>query len=158
MLCSICNSKEAVCERSVDSSVGKIKTYLCLECLQKISSPIEESSHVSDFWNKDNKEIVCSNCGTSLEKFLNSNYVGCAKCYENFDADIERVVVSIHGKCSNVGKVPERIFNQNVNKYTKKSAIDRAWDPNNIEYSNGGDKNWENKIYIKMSLLQAELE
>lgn len=143
MLCSMCNQREAVCERAVDSVVGKIKTYLCLECLQKVSSPLEESAPLADFWNNENYKVVCPSCGTKLDDFLNSSFVGCAKCYDSFDADIERVVSTIHGKCTNVGKVPEKLFNQNVKKYTKKSAIDMSWDPNNMQtdYYEGGKKN-----------------
>lgn len=63
-----------------------------------------------DFDNDDfsiNRRIYCKNCGTSLNDFLDTGFVGCAQCYETFRTYALKLAEDIHGRGIHIGKVPK---------------------------------------------------
>ena len=120
MLCSMCNFKDAVCEKVIDLGYGKVDVYLCESCALKVkSNESEKESEISDFWKADNLEVVCPRCKQTVSNFEKTNYVGCEKCYEVFRPEVERAISIIHGNTYHVGKMPEKMFNGQSKKYVK---------------------------------------
>ncbi len=120
MLCSMCNFKDAVCEKVIDLGYGKVDVYLCESCALKVKSNEEvKEPEISDFWQADNLEVVCPRCKQTVSNFEKTNYVGCEKCYEVFRPEVERAISIIHGNTHHVGKMPEKMFNGQSKKYVK---------------------------------------
>lgn len=121
MLCSMCNFKDAVCEKTIDMGYGKFVVYLCESCALKVKSNEEtKEEELSDFWKTENMEVICPRCKTTVSTFEQSNYVGCEKCYEVFRPEVERAISIIHGNSHHVGKVPEKVFNKQSQNYNRK--------------------------------------
>ncbi len=117
MLCSMCKFKQAVCEKNIDLGYGQVDVYLCKDCSEKVVENIKEpEAEVLDFWTTENCEITCHICKLTATQFEKSNYVGCERCYEVFQPEIERAVALVHGKTNHVGKVPEQILQQESKK------------------------------------------
>ena len=120
MLCSMCNFKDAVCEKVIDLGYGKVDVYLCESCALKVkSNESEKESEISDFWKADNLEVVCPRCKQTVSNFEKTNYVGCEKCYEVFRPEVERAISIIHGNTHHVGKMPEKMFNSQSKKFVR---------------------------------------
>lgn len=120
MLCSMCNFKDAVCEKVIDLGYGKVDVYLCEACSVKVKNNEEvKEPEISDFWSADNMEVVCPVCKQTVSGFEQSNYVGCEKCYEVFRPEVERAVSIIHGNTHHVGKMPEKVFAGQSKKFNR---------------------------------------
>lgn len=67
-------------------------------------------SKVKQDWNNDfgQKSIVCNRCGTTLDDFLNTGFVGCSDCYKAFYAYLKDFSLDVHGRCVHTGKVPSK--------------------------------------------------
>lgn len=132
MLCSMCNFKDAVCEKVIDLGYGKVDVYLCEACAVKVKSNENvKDEEISDFWNSGNMEVVCPRCKRRVSDFEQTSYVGCEKCYEVFKPEVERAISIIHGNTHHVGKVPEQVFAGQSNRFHKEKLsrdMDRAID------------------------------
>lgn len=53
------------------------------------------------------KVVVCENCGTTLDDFMDSGFVGCAECYKTFAVHARKFAEDMHGRAIHVGKVPK---------------------------------------------------
>lgn len=123
MLCSMCNFKDAVVEKTIDLGYGKVSAYLCEGCALKVKvNESEKEEEISSFWNIENTEVVCPRCKQTASGFEKSNYVGCEKCYEVFKPEIERAVAIIHGNSHHVGKMPEAVLESQSKKYHKENV------------------------------------
>lgn len=123
MLCSMCNQKEAVMDREVDLGYGKVHVFLCESCANKVQqNQPEPTVEVLDFWTQDEGTLVCPKCKATAQDIEKTNYVGCDKCYQVFEPEIERVLTIIQGKCSHVGKSPSKYMSFNKPK-TSSSKI-----------------------------------
>lgn len=112
MLCSMCNFKEAVCEKDLEVDFGRVHVYLCNDCAMKVCFKEAEKKEFvqNDFWSSQTYQAVCPSCKMTADDFERSNCVGCEKCYETFLPEVEKAVTLIHGKSHHVGKVPENVF------------------------------------------------
>ncbi len=52
---------------------------------------------------------VCPICGISFYEFRNEGRLGCPHDYICFDAELEPLIVNIHGATEHVGKRPQRL-------------------------------------------------
>lgn len=68
---------------------------------------------------------VCQSCGNSLLDFKNYGKLGCSKCYETFENQIDDIIRSIQGNCQHTGKVPKRIGNYTLNDNKELSKLDQ---------------------------------
>ncbi len=80
-------------------------------------------SKVKQDWNNDfgQKIVVCNRCGTTLDDFLNTGFVGCSDCYKAFYSDLKDFSLDVHGRCVHTGKVPSK----EATKASKKREIAR---------------------------------
>ena len=68
-----------------------------------------------------NYSVVCRYCKTNIQDFLDTGFVGCARCYEAFKAQARELALDIHGRIGHNGKVPKK----EVTKASKKRELER---------------------------------
>lgn len=54
------------------------------------------------------QEVYCKVCKISLKDFLDTGFVGCARCYEVFKPYVRDFAIDVHGRANHVGKVPKK--------------------------------------------------
>ena len=80
---------------------GKTNSYsVCEDCLHKEAA----TSTIEALVDKNS----CSNCGATLNEILKGSRMGCAKCYDNFDATLEHMLAALHNisKAKHTGRIP----------------------------------------------------
>lgn len=50
--------------------------------------------------------LRCQACGLSFERFTRTGFLGCARCYEAFESQLEPILRRLHGQTQHAGKVP----------------------------------------------------
>lgn len=134
MLCDNCGKREAVVAYTKMKESGMEVVHLCAQCAKDImSSELDftnelnnklgefinemmkfaggESSQIDETLNK-----LCPDCKKSLKDILESNEVGCEKCYENFEEEIESILLSLNLTSSHKGKIPKTAGEESVKK------------------------------------------
>ncbi|MBO5910101.1 MAG: hypothetical protein J6Q15_01185 [Clostridia bacterium] len=103
MLCDKCKKYEA-CYHSTLVVNGDVKsTHLCEKCAQKEgvfnkmhNSIFDEFRSLANFLSFDDfDDKYCPECNWSLKQFKNSGMLGCDKCYNAFEDEIEDIVKRI---------------------------------------------------------------
>ncbi len=126
MVCTKCGLRPATTEIWQRYNDRTEKMFLCDECakdykpnvgfddfcvLDKLmeNSPISLLSGLSSFFGdeKETKKLICPNCRTTADEFLNTGFVGCTRCYEVFEPLIARTVKKIQQSDRHVGKKPQ---------------------------------------------------
>jgi protein arginine kinase activator len=115
MLCDECKMNEAV-YRSVKVVNGRrTEKYLCESC-QKLYGGLEFLKFgLGDFFStltdaeprEAKRQQVCGNCGQTLDNFLQTGMLGCAKCYSEFGAVLKPIILKTQGRTQHMGKVPK---------------------------------------------------
>lgn len=72
-----------------------------------IAQNLNQYSDVLEAPSQPKKVIVCDNCGTTLDDFLDTGFVGCAECYKVFSVHARKFAEDMHGRAIHVGKVPK---------------------------------------------------
>ena len=65
--------------------------------------------------------IRCKICGTTLDDFMDTGFVGCAECYKSFKDYAINLALDIHGRSAHIGKVPKA----EATKAVKKRELER---------------------------------
>lgn len=100
MLCDKCKKYEA-CYHSTLVVNGEVKsTHLCEHCATKegvfnkrYTSIFDEFRSLTNFLGFDDfDEKICPECHWSLKNFKVNGTLGCPKCYETFEQEIEDIV------------------------------------------------------------------
>ncbi|MBQ7798010.1 MAG: hypothetical protein IJ371_02700 [Clostridia bacterium] len=100
MLCDKCKKHEA-CYHSTLVINGEVKTtHLCENCATKegvfnktYNSIFDEFRSLTNFLGFDDfEDKTCPNCNWTLRQFKRLGMLGCDKCYDAFDEDIEDIV------------------------------------------------------------------
>jgi len=149
MLCQKCHKNLATVRYAevVDGKVADI--HLCPDCLSRqqdrSASGFELSGSIPAAKSSPRPQLLrprpraprtCKSCMTKLLTVLDSGKVGCAHCYAHFSADIEPMLVALHGsaqhkgKTSRVGDVRARLRSD---LQTKRSLLRSALETENYE-------------------------
>ena len=100
MKCDKCKIKEA-CYHSTLVVNGEVKsTHLCEDCATKegvfnktYNSIFDEFRSLTNFLGFDDfEDKSCPECRWTLWQFKNSGLLGCNKCYDSFEEEIEDIV------------------------------------------------------------------
>ena len=114
MLCQKCkNNEETVHIRQNVNGVKK-ELMLCAECSEKDGMhPFLKDDLFSGFFSdsilgvrfaEDQKK--CDGCGMTRRELATSGRAGCAKCYEVFSAELDKIIYGIHGNAKHTGALP----------------------------------------------------
>lgn len=105
MLCQVCNKNLAVREVTLHRNGIKTTLNLCNECHRKVCVSSQREIDVM-IEEQGKNAVVCKKCGTTLNEFLKSGYVGCGKCYEIFSDDVTKGLIDIQAGIKHTGKRP----------------------------------------------------
>ena len=124
MICQNCMQRESVVHLTKIVNGQTTQTHLCQECAQKIQgfSFAIYPGMVPDFLqalfghdpinNEQGLEVTlqekCSGCDRTFIQIQQAGRMGCGKCYDKFQSQMELLLRRIHGGVNHVGKVPER--------------------------------------------------
>ncbi len=124
MKCSKCGLREATTEvlHSINGHAEKL--YLCDECaaafrpdmgFDKLGifdkllgvSPMGLVTNFGGLFDtQSDRSIVCPDCKTTSEEFLQTGFVGCPRCYEVFEPLVRRTVKKLQQSDIHIGKSP----------------------------------------------------
>ena len=122
MLCQHCEKNEATTHirRVVNGAAEEL--HLCAACakeagIAQLAMPefgFQLSDLFSGFLGSSLRggqglpsPVRCELCGSSLDEIIRSSRVGCARCYETFDRQLQPTLQRIHGALGHTGKIPE---------------------------------------------------
>lgn len=132
MLCEKCKKNEATVYYR-ETVNGKTKSWsLCQDCFNELQQANHGKQELANFWNEPfedffgndflhsllspmggnqfwSEEKRCSLCGASFDDIVAEGKVGCPKCYETFEKELEESVRRIHGTSSHTGRVPGKL-------------------------------------------------
>ena len=132
MQCEICQKKEATIHLTEISDGVRSELHMCENCAAeqgvtvKSQMPLNEllgnllSSQPDDDEMRDpnEKEVLCQQCGFTLDQFRKESVLGCPNDYEVFEKALLPLIEKAHdGKTAHCGKVPSK-----APKDTKKQA------------------------------------
>lgn len=133
MLCDRCQKKDAKILYTEIINNAKKEQHLCEECATDYTSfqmekPLLNSdltlndllSTLLEAYNngavkeqgKLKAAVVCNNCHTSFEEFLNRGRFGCSECYQTFHKQLGRTLKGIQGAELHAGKRPKGYLSQ----------------------------------------------
>lgn len=115
--------------------------------LFKMKSEIEQ-----DYYEQRNN-ITCKYCKTRLEDFLDTGFVGCARCYDVFKNYARELALDIHGRVGHNGKVPKI----EITKASKKRELERLIREKDIA-AKKEDYDLAKELKIKIDRLREELK
>ncbi|AHF09070.1 MULTISPECIES: UvrB/UvrC motif-containing protein [Dehalobacter] len=125
MLCQNCQQREAVVHLTKIINGQAAQLHLCQECAQKAPGTGFNlyPGMVSDFLQAlfgvnpagqydqtivDSQPGKCPGCGRTFSQIQQAGKMGCSKCYDEFEPQMEMLLRRIHGRGMHVGKVPVR--------------------------------------------------
>ena len=138
MICENCKERNATsyCQIKVGGKI--IQKYLCQQC----RALLVKSDEISVNPQFKIKNQFCRNCGTTLKDFIASGYVGCDKCYLEFESIIKEALLGAQLNQKHIGKVPIR--------FIKKQEI--------IDLENLLDKAMQNQDLLQINRLSSRLK
>ncbi|PYO62878.1 MAG: hypothetical protein DMD28_04040 [Gemmatimonadetes bacterium] len=117
MLCDSCKEREAVINLTQVEHDSKVTLHLCEQCAQAkgvetgvavLKSPlggfITAMGKGATSVLPTTDGLRCSSCGGTLKDFRDSGRLGCAQCYEAFDAHLRDLLRRLHGSSQHVGE------------------------------------------------------
>ncbi|MGL5649484.1 MAG: UvrB/UvrC motif-containing protein [Clostridium sp.] len=144
MVCERCNKKEAILNLSKIVEGESTSIWLCERCAKKYGKELfndvyDERGEYTSFNNvlsilfddadKKNKEleVKCSSCGTALMDVKNGKLIGCEKCYNIFEKDIDRIVEKNNLYNEHRGNIPHKLGDE-INLKRKILRLEKEMD------------------------------
>ena len=126
MKCEKCgNVANSFC--TIEENGQRREIYLCSACRKQILEKPQEKKAIDI-----SKDVFCRNCGVTLKDFMESGYVGCEKCYEEFGAMMHKAISGYQKNIENLGKVPPRFARREklneLNKLLEKALFNNDLD------------------------------
>ena len=116
--CEDCSKAPATVHIRRIAAGEEVEVRLCAECARErgVEPKLTEGSVVIDplalmFKNlgeMEGAQGTCPGCGLSYSIFKETGRLGCAHCYEAFQAELKPLIRRVHGEVRHVGKVPVR--------------------------------------------------
>lgn len=125
MICQNCKQRESVVHLTKIVNGQAIQTHLCQECAQKVQGfgfaiyPGMVSNFLQALFGHDPtisseqgvenpQQTKCPGCDRTFFQIQQAGRMGCSKCYDVFQPQMELLLRRIHGGVNHVGKVPAR--------------------------------------------------
>lgn len=125
MLCERCMKNEATVHYREILNGNEKRYLLCADCAREMEKNGEISFSAPKFFGDDmgmfnsmfgslfapQKGVIgdakkCPLCGATFSELVKEGKVGCAKCYETFERELERTITGIHSQATHTGKSP----------------------------------------------------
>lgn len=103
MICSRCKKNTARYTVQTGTGAGMRRESLCDSCYAAFmrSRGVTRGSAGA-------RSKACPFCGSTLEDYLQSGLLGCARCYETFSDELAGYIVRLHGNTVHCGKRPSQ--------------------------------------------------
>ncbi|MEK6701712.1 MAG: UvrB/UvrC motif-containing protein [Planctomycetota bacterium] len=120
MKCDQCDNEATVHEVTVREG-EKVERHLCEQCAVQVGIASESSQNpieilkmiVEPPGTRQAKAAACPTCGLTFEDFRTGGLLGCANCYESFEARLLPLIERAHeGGLQHTGKIPTRLCGQ----------------------------------------------
>ena len=134
MLCDRCGKREATIQYVQIINGNKQELHLCSKCgkdvgVDDFSMPIDLSGFFGEIFgeydipliNRESK-LVCENCNTRFEEFLNTGKIGCANCYRTFEKKLNPILKRIQGGSEYLGSSKQETTIEKINEKDKKTT------------------------------------
>lgn len=122
MLCQICKQAKANIHTLCLEGGEWVQHHICEKCALGAGpgSALETGSVIKLFGQmlaqagEPSSEagaatgVRCPGCGQSHEQFQNNRRLGCARCYDTFQSELEQIFLRVQDKAVHCGKVPDR--------------------------------------------------
>ncbi len=120
MKCDICKNREATVHLTEVVNDNVKKLHLCEECAHDKSEEMQSHFGLTDLLTGlmdlgpsmpdgdvgQDIDVKCPECGLTYFDFQRSGRLGCGKCYETFEGNLNGLLRKIHGSERHVGKMP----------------------------------------------------
>ena len=128
MICDRCGKREATIKYVQIINGNKQELHLCSNCGREVgvsdfNMPLDLSGFFGElFSNYDmqvlskKQNIVCENCGTNFEDFLNTGKLGCANCYKVFEKKLSPILKRIQGSNEYLGNSSQDTTIEKIDK------------------------------------------
>lgn len=115
MLCEYCGRREATVQYIQIINGNRQELHLCSKCgselgVDDFNMPIDLSNFFGEIFGDYNipllnteKKLVCENCRTSFDEFLNTGKMGCANCYKTFEKKLIPILKRLQGGTEYLG-------------------------------------------------------
>ncbi len=147
MKCEKCGKNEATVYYR-ESVNGQTKSWsLCGDCFADMQQSGQIKMETANFWKDPFEDFFsndffqtlmapsvgrlasggrkkCSLCGSTLEDIVSEGKVGCPKCYEVFENELEDSVRRIHGTGRHTGRAPGK-FKEKFEQKKKESELEK---------------------------------
>ena len=123
MLCEKCKIREATIQYTEVVNGNREEHHFCAQCAREMDfgqvSALFDGEFtfgkiISALLGEEGQadepaftQIVCPNCGTSYQQFVDESRFGCADCYEVFDLLIRDSIQKLQGSETHKGKHPK---------------------------------------------------
>ncbi len=147
MKCSKCGLREATTEVMQRCNNHIEKMYLCNECakdyrpdamrdsfddiLGKLinGSPMGLVTGFKGFFDEpETRVLICPDCRTTSDEFLETGFVGCPRCYEVFAPLVARTVKKLQQSDIHIGKTPYGVIDFDTEEAKLKGELRSAID------------------------------
>lgn len=166
MLCEKCKIREANIQYTEVINGVKTEHNFCAQCAKEMDFGHYSAIFDEDFplgkllsgllgmeepvqKNKKYQQIVCPNCKTSYDEFIDKSRFGCADCYSVFDLLISDNIKQLHGSDTHTGKHP---------LYQSDSFADTVKPDENKQYRTVEDEISAWDVRLKDALRREEYE
>ncbi|HHV65938.1 MAG TPA: DNA helicase UvrBC [Peptococcaceae bacterium] len=127
MLCQNCHAREATVHFTKIVNGQATQMHFCSECAQKVQGfsfgfslhPVMVSDFLQAIFGVNPagqagqpcnvlQQEKCPGCGKTFAQIQRTGKMGCSRCYEKFEPQMELLLRRIHGGGTHVGKTPLR--------------------------------------------------
>lgn len=114
---------------------AKVEKHLCEACAAKLGIGSPQAAPIEELLGKvllapgatPAKVVECPSCKMTYAEFRQSGLLGCAACYEAFEAQLTPLLERAHeGGAQHVGKSPRRAGGQGENAAQLAALAERA--------------------------------
>ena len=97
--------------------------------------------------------VACKYCKTRLDDFLDTGFVGCARCYDFFKDYAKELALDVHGRVGHNGKVPKK----EITKASKIRELERLIREKEIA-AKQEDYDLAKELKVKIDRIREELK
>lgn len=128
MLCQDCKKRPATYHVTKVVNGEKTEMHLCEVCAKErgdlgitFEAPTihqllagllnfgGQASEAVEGGSPPTQEPVCRGCGLTYAEFARTGKLGCGRCYDEFETQLEPLIRRIHGAPQHTGKAPARL-------------------------------------------------
>jgi uvrB/uvrC protein len=142
MLCDDCGKNQATYHEIRKINGRTAQVHLCEQCRRKHGYDVLPLSGMGDILGSFNEffgapgieDATCEYCGTNINDFLGTGYLGCEHCYDRFSRSILPQLRQMQRKVQHVGKIPGKKSSEPVSEYARlKAELDKAVEAEDYE-------------------------